>query len=188
MPRCASVPTAPVSTQILKMMNSTTHDSPHRSEFDKFLFSLLGEDRNGLPLSVASLLARMDLDPWQEAGTLADLSAEAAAKRLTFSLDTLTDPVLRQSISESMVLRLLALLPGREPAAARKPSVSVDAVAAHDPAVRSQVIFLIASTIVLIVGSQILAAHRTAPTRPDVVPGPAVLTAPAQTPPTPSGH
>ncbi|MGC1459558.1 MAG: hypothetical protein WA825_14875 [Steroidobacteraceae bacterium] len=169
-------------------MNSAAHGSPYRGEFDKFLFSLVGEDRNGLPLSVISLLARMDLDPWQEAGTLADLSAEAAARRLTFSLDTLTDPVLRQVICESMVQRLLALLPRRAPAAAQKPAVSVDAVAAHDPAARIQVLFLIASTIVLIVGMQILVAHRTAAKRPDLVPGPAVLAAPAQTPPTPSGQ
>jgi hypothetical protein len=169
-------------------MNSAAQDCPHRPEFDRFLFSPLGEDRNGLPLSVVSLLARMNLDPWQEAGALADLPAEAAARRLTFSLDTLQDPILRQTISETMVLRLLALLPGRSPAAVQTPAVSVAAVAAHGPAIRIPTIVFIVSAIVLIVGSQILAAHRSAPTQPGVLPGPAVLTAPAQALPTPSSH
>lgn len=41
------------------------------SEFDAFLFAAIGEDRNGMPLSVVSFLARMDLDPWYEASSLA---------------------------------------------------------------------------------------------------------------------
>jgi hypothetical protein len=52
------------------------------SEFDAFLFAPVGEDRNGLPLRIVSLLGRLDLDPWQEASTLATLPAEAAAPKL----------------------------------------------------------------------------------------------------------
>jgi hypothetical protein len=37
------------------------------SEYDDFLFASMGEDRNGLPLSVLSALARLDVDPWEEA-------------------------------------------------------------------------------------------------------------------------
>jgi hypothetical protein len=37
------------------------------SEFDDFLFAPIGEDRNGMLLSVLSALARLDIDPWQEA-------------------------------------------------------------------------------------------------------------------------
>ena len=33
------------------------------SGFDAFLFAVIGEDRNGMALSVVSMLARMDLDP-----------------------------------------------------------------------------------------------------------------------------
>jgi hypothetical protein len=169
-------------------MNCAVRDSPHRPEFDRFLFSPLGYDQNGLPLSIVSLLARMNLDPWQEAGALAGLPAEAAAKRLNFSLDTLTDPKFRQTISETMVLRLLALLPGRQPAAIQTPVVGVAAVAARDPAVRIQTIVFIASALVLIVGAQILAAHRSAPSQPGVIPEPAIVTAPAQTLPAPFSH
>jgi len=41
------------------------------AEFDDFLFAIIGDDRNGMQLSVVSVLARMDLDPWHEAATLA---------------------------------------------------------------------------------------------------------------------
>lgn len=40
-------------------------------EFDKFLCASIGEDRNGTMLSVLSALARLDVDPWQEAADLA---------------------------------------------------------------------------------------------------------------------
>jgi hypothetical protein len=43
------------------------------SEFDNFLFASIGESRNGMLLSVLSALARLDLDPWQEAAELARL-------------------------------------------------------------------------------------------------------------------
>jgi hypothetical protein len=37
------------------------------SEFDDFLFPPIGEDRNDTPVSVLLALARLDMDPWQEA-------------------------------------------------------------------------------------------------------------------------
>jgi hypothetical protein len=37
------------------------------AEFDNFLYASIGADRNGMPLSVLSALARLDLDPWEEA-------------------------------------------------------------------------------------------------------------------------
>jgi hypothetical protein len=43
-------------------------------EFDPFLFASVGEDRHGQLLSVISVLARSDLDPWREAVGLARMS------------------------------------------------------------------------------------------------------------------
>ena len=51
-------------------------------EFDDFLFAPIAEESNGMMLSVISALARLDLDPWQEANNLAGLSGETATKRL----------------------------------------------------------------------------------------------------------
>lgn len=52
-------------------------------EFDGFLYAPLGEERNGMRLSVLSALARLEIDPWQEAAKLAGLPGEAAVRRLT---------------------------------------------------------------------------------------------------------
>ena len=54
---------------------------PH-SQFNEFLFALIGMERNGMPLSVISALARLEVDPWQEAARLADLPKELAATAL----------------------------------------------------------------------------------------------------------
>jgi len=134
-------------------------------------------------LSVISLLARMNLDPWQEAGDLATLPAEAAAKRLAVSLDTLTDPALRQANSGSMVLSLLALLPHRTAAAAQAPVAGVAAVPPADFRARIGAVVLIMAAIALL-ASQIIAAHRSAPIQPAVEPGSPVLAVPSPAPPT----
>jgi hypothetical protein len=153
------------------------------SEFDAFLFAPLGEDRNGVTLSVISLLARMNLDPWQEAGDLAALPAEAAASRLAVSLDSLTDPILRQANSRTMILSLLALLPRAKPAVIPTPGAAVAAVAPPDFRARIGAAIVIMSAIALL-GSQIIAAHRSVPIQAGVDHGPAVLTAPSEALPT----
>ncbi len=167
-------------------MKSAVAKSRPGSEFDSFLFAALGEDRNGLAVSIVSHLARMNLDPWQEAETLAALPAEVAAKRLALSLDTLTDQNLRPGNSEVEVLRLLALLPPPAPTAQTR-GMSAGAVSSADPEMRIGIAVFITFAIFL-VGSQILAAHRDSAIQPGAVPVPSMLTAPSHTPPTPAAH
>jgi hypothetical protein len=81
------------------------------SEFDDFLFALIGEDRNGMPVSVISLLGRMDLDPWQEAASLATVPPENGMQRLASLLRSVPDPSLRQPDPAATATRLVALLP-----------------------------------------------------------------------------
>ena len=47
---------------MIGMKNSATVLSA-KSEFDAFLFAHIGEEKNGMLLSVLSALARLDLDP-----------------------------------------------------------------------------------------------------------------------------
>jgi hypothetical protein len=164
-------------------MKSAIPRSAPGSEFDEFLFTPIGEDRNGLPLSVLSLFARMNLDPWQEAADLAALSLEAAAGRLALCLEALTDPILRRASSRESVGRLLRLLPPRQPIV-HTAAVGAGAVAAPDSASRIRTILFITSAIVL-VGSQLLGAHRYPP--PAAVAGPNVPAASSQVP-VPPGH
>lgn len=53
-----------------------------RPDLDKFLFATVGEETNGIPLSVVSTFARLELDPWEEAGRLSGLSRHEAAEQL----------------------------------------------------------------------------------------------------------
>jgi hypothetical protein len=50
--------------------------------FDAFLFAHVNEGSEAAPLSVLSMLARLDIDPWDEAAKLARLPRTVAARRL----------------------------------------------------------------------------------------------------------
>jgi hypothetical protein len=78
------------------------------NEFDSFLFAPIGSESNGALLSVVSALARMNIDPWQEAAQLAKLPKDAAAERLTGLIAGLPDP---PQTTTSDVVRLVAFLP-----------------------------------------------------------------------------
>src|SRR5215208_257131 len=55
---------------------------PLRPDLDKFLFAAVGEEVNGIPLSVVSALTRLGLDPWEETGRLSSLSYREAVEQL----------------------------------------------------------------------------------------------------------
>lgn len=80
------------------------------SQYDAFLFASICEtDQNNL--SVLSLLARQDVDPWQEAARLTQLSKAQAIQ--SFAATISQSKSERWSPSEAIVLagRLIDLLP-----------------------------------------------------------------------------
>src|SRR5208282_4223658 len=79
-------------------------------EFDEFLGASLGEDRSGTRLSVLSALARLNVDPWQEATSLALMPRDAAAARLTELIEALPGATA-DAIPSRMIADLVALLP-----------------------------------------------------------------------------
>jgi len=81
------------------------------AEFDKFLYAPIREDRNGTPLSVLSALARLDVDPWKEALSLAGMPRDAAAVRLTALIAALPDEPTPEISATSTAAGLVALLP-----------------------------------------------------------------------------
>jgi hypothetical protein len=93
------------------IMKVPARNPPLGSEYDNFLFEPIGDDRNGMPLSVVSLLGRMDFDPWEEAAALAGLSADEAARKLAALLRALPDQTMLQSDPDGAAARLIALLP-----------------------------------------------------------------------------
>ena len=81
------------------------------AEFDKFLGAPIGEGRNGTPLSVLSALARLDVDPWQEAASLARMPVDAAATRLTALIVALPDAPTKNVPAMTIAASLVTLLP-----------------------------------------------------------------------------
>jgi hypothetical protein len=80
-------------------------------EFNAFLFAAIDEDSSEAPLSVVSALARLDLDPWQEAAELTRLPRETAIQRLGALLTKVPGGPPAHSDSQTIALRLIALLP-----------------------------------------------------------------------------
>jgi hypothetical protein len=73
-----------------------------------------------MPLSVASALARLDVDPWQEAAELAGLPGGTATQRFASMISTLPDGSSTYPDSAMIAARLITLLP--RPARPRIPA------------------------------------------------------------------
>lgn len=87
--------------------------SPNNPDFERFLYAPVGEDRAGSTVSVLSVLARLNLDPWAEAAELAALSRQAAGARLGLLLSRCRDvPQLGQD-HQAVADDLARLLPER---------------------------------------------------------------------------
>lgn len=64
---------------------------PLRPDLDGFLFSQVGEERRGIPLSMISALTQLGLDPWEEAARLSSLSRPEAVEQLARLMAELPD-------------------------------------------------------------------------------------------------
>jgi hypothetical protein len=78
------------------------------SDLSDFLFASLGDEPNGMPLSVISALTRLGVDPWEEAARLAALPKDPAAEALAPMLARL--PIGR-SDEMAVAHQLVKLLP-----------------------------------------------------------------------------
>ena len=88
--------------------------APLRPDLDPFLFAVVGEGQNGIPLSTISALTQLDLDPWDEAGRLAGLGKRDAVEQLTGLLLRLPGP--RRPLAEEVRQIAVALIDVLPPA------------------------------------------------------------------------
>jgi hypothetical protein len=95
-------------------MTPATSVSFFRAAFDDFLYAPIGADKNGSALSVLSALARLNLDPWQEAAELSEMPKDLAAARLEKLIGRLPRGQWEEANSGTIADRLIALLP-RDP-------------------------------------------------------------------------
>jgi len=91
------------------------------AEFNDFLFAFVGEEENGVELTVLSALARLGLDPWGEAANLSKLTREAATSALAAKIAALPDGHWKESDIRSIAGRLVDFLPRHASAATKSP-------------------------------------------------------------------
>jgi hypothetical protein len=152
------------------------------SEFDDFLFAPIGVDGKGMLLSVLSALARLEVDPWQEAAKLARLPGPTAIQRLASLIGALPHDPSMPNDAGTIAVRLVALLPGRDGSKVRSPGTMPGTAVTIDlQAVMCMIISM--AFMALALGSQYMAASRQPPAQLDgtraapapdaAVPGPA---------------
>jgi hypothetical protein len=81
------------------------------SEFNDFLFALVGEEKSGMQLTVLSALTRLGFDPWREAARLSELTKEAATSALAAAISALPEGDWEGLNSRSIAVRLVDRLP-----------------------------------------------------------------------------
>jgi hypothetical protein len=145
-----------------------------KSEFNDFLFATIGEDGHGMQLSVLSALARLDVDPWQEAVKLAQLSAEAATQRLSSLIAALPEGQLNNLDIRMVAARLIARLPRQVRSAIPSRETLLGSRPASNP---RAVIYAIVMALVL--GAQCVLASRLPSAQVDPKSTRAASTAPA---------
>ncbi len=163
------------------MNEMTSSDSTFRlaPQFDDFLFAPIGAEKNGMLLSVLSALARLDLDPWQEAAKLDALPVETATERLTSLIAALPDAPSERPSPGTIAARLIRLLPRRARPNVASQTPSTGPGAATNP--RTIITLVIAMMIML--GAQTILASRQPSTPVAVDHTPTSSTASPQVPP-----
>jgi hypothetical protein len=155
-----------------------------KSELDNFLFATIGDDRNDVPLSVLSALARLDVDPWLEAAELARLPRETATQRLASSIAALPDRQSAYLEHGTIAARLIALLPRQ--ANPKIPSLGTLLDAGHETKFRAGM-FLFAVLMAFMLAAQWIVVGRQPLAPVDSVQAPTSSTVLPQTLPPNSG-
>ena len=120
-----------------------------------------------MPLSVLSALARLDIDPWQEADKLARLPRETATQRLASLIAALPEGPSAHLDPGAIAARLIALLPrrARSNIPSRETLLSVSAVTNLRAIIYLIFIYVILASFML--GAEWIAASRQPPARVD---------------------
>jgi hypothetical protein len=81
------------------------------SEYNAFLFAVVAEGEDGMPLTVLSAFSRLGLDPWQEAARLAGLPRDVATHALAETIARLLGSSQSAAASQATATELVARLP-----------------------------------------------------------------------------
>jgi hypothetical protein len=124
--------------------------TPLRNDFDAFLFAPIGKDAGGIPVSLLTALARLDIDAWEEAASLAHMPTKSATHRLASLLAKLPNgPEPGEAVR--IATRLVELLhPAPVPPVRSAEAPPLRVVAAQSRRVGPAIYFLIALIIMLV--------------------------------------
>jgi len=87
--------------------------------YNDFLFATVCDEANGMRLSVLSALARLNVDPWEEATRLAAMPRAIAARTLASMFDSASGRSWNAPEAEATAARLVRLLPDASQTAAQ---------------------------------------------------------------------
>jgi hypothetical protein len=135
------------------------------SEFDDFLFAPVGGESNGMMVSVLSALARLDLDPWEEAAKLARLPGETAIERLTSLLAILPGGLCADPDPGTIAARLIALLPRRTALSIASPKTRPNAGTATNFPTITRLVVINVLFVAFMLGAQWIVANNQPPTQ-----------------------
>ena len=132
------------------------------TEFNDFSFQPIGEERMRCCSVSSSALARLGIDPWQEAARLTQLPKELATQRLMSMVEGLPDGRWPPSDSTVIAARLVQLLPSRNNSkvASNSKASLVAANQGSHQMIRSTVIWLIFA---VMCGAALMIAANGAP-------------------------
>jgi hypothetical protein len=153
------------------------------SEFDDFLLAPIGDDNNGMQLSVLSALARLDVDPWEEAAALALLPRDAATRKLAALIAALPAGPSARPDAATIAARLIPLLPRRAGAdVASRPMLPGVGTVTRSPILTYVILYAIFMLFMLVF--QWLVASPQVPAQPNSAPAPpARVLSPQASPP-----
>ena len=171
-------------------MTLATATSALESRFDPFLYAAVRDDPDAAPLTVLSVLARLGIDPWEEAARLAQLPGEAAARALAGLISALPRGSATPPDSRTIAARLVTLLPPRSErgiAAQRVPSGAPRVIRIPNRATIVARAALCLIIVALLLISQWVAVSHLAslPAKTPLAAPPTVLPAPAARPDAP---
>ena len=138
-------------------MTRTASTSRFLPEFDEFLFAAVGDDKAGMPLTVLSVLARQNVDPWAAAAELARLPRQTAIQKLAALIATLPDDTSTYQSSGAIAACLVALLP-RQPAFEAPMYEATPTIGSQSPFIYVMMLFLL-----VMLGVQLFAAGSRMP-------------------------
>lgn len=133
-----------------------------RADLNEFLYAPVYEEQHGMTLSVLSALARLGLDPWEQAAALASHTREAAARELASLMSALPEWAAPDHDGNGISARLVALLPSTPIRVPRKADTAAQSAPADHT---SHIMWIYAILMLLLISAQWLSdrSHRDAP-------------------------